>query len=182
MIRAFAALDLPPSVKQTLCELQSGIPGARWIDPAGFHVTLRFLGETAEDVLEDVHHAFEAVDAPAFDLEIRGVGSFGQGARTRMLWAGVGASEPLAHLQRKVESAAVRAGLPAETRRFTPHVTLARLDASARASEERVRRFLEANAVFRAGPVRIDRFVLFESRLGHGGATYAPLGEYPLRS
>lgn len=181
MIRAFLALDLPPAVKQALAELQSGVPGARWSDPAGLHVTLRFLGEADEGTLEDLHDALSQVDAPAFELALRGVGSFGQGPRTRLLWAGLDPSEPLAHLQRKVESAAVRAGFPAEGRRFSPHVTLARLDAAARASEERVRRFLEANALFRAGPFAADRFVLFESRPGQGGAVYVPLADYPLR-
>lgn len=178
MIRAFVALDLPPAVKATLADLRAGVPGARWTDPADLHLTLRFVGEVPEDRLEDVHHALDEIRAPAFDLTLEGVGQFGQGARSRLLWAGVAASPALAHLQAKVESAVVRAGEPAETRRFTPHVTLARLDRQAHA--DRLCRFVEANALLRAGPVPVDRFVLFESRPGAGRPHYLALQDYPL--
>ncbi|MFN8722981.1 MAG: RNA 2',3'-cyclic phosphodiesterase [Rhodospirillales bacterium] len=178
MIRAFVALDLPPAVKATLADLQAGVAGARWTDPADLHLTLRFVGEVPEDRLEEVHLALDEIRAPAFDLTLEGVGQFGQGARSRLLWAGVAASPALAHLQAKVESAVVRAGEPAETRRFTPHVTLARLDRQAH--PDRLRRFVEGNALLRAGPMPVDRFVLFESRPGSGRPRYLPLQDYPL--
>lgn len=178
MIRAFVAIDLPPSVKADLGDRMAGVPGARWTDPADLHLTLRFIGEVPEDRLEDVHHALDEIRAAPFDLALEGVGLFGQGARSRVLWAGVAASPPLAHLQAKVESAVVRAGEPAETRRFTPHVTLARLDRSLHA--ERLQRFVEGNGLLRAGPVPVDRFVLYESRPGAGRPHYRPLQDYPL--
>ncbi len=178
MIRAFVALDLPPAVKASLADLQAGVPGARWTDPADLHLTLRFVGEVPEDRLEELHEALDEIRAPAFDLALEGVGQFGEGARARLLWAGVAPAPALSHLRAKVESAVVRAGEPPETRRFTPHVTLARLDRSVR--PDRIGRFIEANAPWRAGPVRIDRFVLYESRPGSGRPHYRPLQDYPL--
>ncbi|HZH28818.1 MAG TPA: RNA 2',3'-cyclic phosphodiesterase [Azospirillaceae bacterium] len=180
MIRAFVAIDLPAGIKQRLSELQSGVPGARWTDADGMHVTLRFIGEVPESALEDIHHALTQIAAAPFELEIHGIGQFGQRARTRVLWAGVGRSEALTHLRQKVESAVVRAGQPPEDRRFTPHVTVARLQSGA--NVERILRFVQQHALLRAGPFTVDRFVLFESRLGSGGAKYTPLAEYPLHA
>jgi RNA 2',3'-cyclic 3'-phosphodiesterase len=178
MIRAFVALDLPAPVKARLAELAGGVPGARWTDPADLHVTLRYVGEVPDDRLEEIHHRLDEIEAPGFDLSLAGVGLFGQGARARILWAGVERSDALAHLQRKVESAVVRAGEPAETRRYSPHVTLARLDRAT--NPERLRRFVEGNGLLRVGPVPVERFVLYESRPGAGRPHYLPLQDYPL--
>jgi 2'-5' RNA ligase len=177
MIRLFVGLELPPELRDRLAGLGGGVPGARWTEPGNLHLTLRFIGEVEEGMLADIHAGLAAVSAPAFDLVLEGTGRFGAGARTRALWAGVEGNAALQHLQQKVESAVVRTGLPAEERKFIPHVTLARLkDAPA----ERVARFLEERGLFRAGPVRVDHFTLFESRPGRGGPVYIPLGEYPL--
>jgi 2'-5' RNA ligase len=177
MIRLFVGLEPPPEIRDRLAGLAGGVPGARWIEPGNLHLTLRFIGEVEDGMLADIHETLSGVSAPAFDLVLEGTGRFGTGARTRSLWAGVERNAALQHLQQKVESAVVRAGLPAEERKFSPHVTLARLkDAPA----ERVGRFLEERGLFRAGPFRVDHFTLFESRPGRGGPVYVPLGRYPL--
>jgi RNA 2',3'-cyclic 3'-phosphodiesterase len=178
MIRAFIALDLPPAIKLRLGELKGGVPGARWTDPADLHLTLRFIGDVPDDRLEDIHDALDTIRVPVFDLAIQGIGQFGQGARARILWAGLGPSDALFHLQAKVEAAVVRAGEPAETRRFTPHVTLARLDRTVH--QDRLRRFVEANALFRAGPFHAESLGLYESRPGTGRPHYLRLQDYPL--
>ena len=95
-----------------------------------------------------------------------------------MLWAGVESSAALTMLQERVESALRRAGVAPDTRRFTPHISLARVRA---APHHRVGPWLEANSLFRAGPFLVDRFVLFESYLAHTGAIYSPLTLFTLR-
>ena len=119
------------------------------------------------------------IAAPGFDLHLRGIGTFGQGPKARALWVGVDPSEALTFLQQKVESAIVRAGQPPEGRKFTPHVTLARFS---QADAHRLQNFVEGNSLFRAGPWTIDRFTLFESRLGKGGSVYTPLADYELKA
>lgn len=177
MIRLFVALDFPTDVRERLAGLGGGVPGARWTEPANLHLTLRFIGEVADDTATDIDAALAGIEAPGFDLVLDGVGMYGSSRQARVLWAGVEHSEPLAHLQGKVESALVRCGLAQEGRKFSPHVTLARLRD---APKERVGRFLEERGLFRAGPMRIDHFTLYRSLLGKGGAVYEALGEYPL--
>ncbi|WP_207484811.1 RNA 2',3'-cyclic phosphodiesterase [Arenibaculum pallidiluteum] len=177
MIRLFVALELPEPVRARLAGLGGGVPGARWTEPENLHLTVRFIGEVGEDVLAEIDLALAAVRAPGFDLMLDGVGQFGQGRKARVLWAGVERSDALVHLNQKVESALVRAGLAPEERRFSPHVTLARLKD---APPERVARFMEERALFRTEPFPIRHFTLFESRTGNGGPVYVPLREYEL--
>jgi len=71
----------------------------------------------------------------------------------------------------------VRSGQPPESRKFLPHVTLARFRT---AHPDRIYSFVERNGLLQAGPVTIDRFVLFESHIGKGGPHYEELADYPL--
>ncbi|MFP5512858.1 MAG: RNA 2',3'-cyclic phosphodiesterase [Alphaproteobacteria bacterium] len=177
MLRLFVALDLTDEVRQRLAALAGGVPGARWTEPENLHLTLRFIGEVPEDQAMDIDAALAEVRAPAFPLILDGVGVYGSARRARVLWAGVERSEALAHLQAKVESALVRCGLAAEERKFSPHVTLARLkDAPA----DRIGRFLSDRGLFRAGPMPVDQITLYRSHLGNGGAVYEALRDYPL--
>ncbi|MBP2311546.1 RNA 2',3'-cyclic phosphodiesterase [Azospirillum soli] len=177
MLRLFVALDFPEDIRQRLAGLGGGVPGARWTEADNLHLTLRFIGEVPEDQAAEIDEALAGITAPAFDLVLDGVGVFGNGRNARVLWAGVERSDALSHLQAKVESALVRCGLPAEERKFSPHITLARLKD---APKDRVGRFIEERGLFRAGPMRIDHFTLYRSQLGKGAAVYEALREYPL--
>ena len=106
------------------------------------------------------------------------MGEFG-GKNPRALWAGVRANGALLHLQKKVETVLVRIGLEAETRKFSPHVTLARLRGAPR---NKVVQFLAQYALFASGPFRVERFVLFSSHQGSGGAVYHAERTYPLEA
>lgn len=177
MIRLFVGLVLPEDARQRLAGLAGGIPGARWLEPDTFHITIRFIGEVAQDVAADIDAALAGIRAPAFPLSLVGVGSFGHGRQIHSLWTGVERSPALAHLHEKVERALVRTGLEPEPRKFAPHVTLARLK---QAQPARVEAFAAEHALFRHGPFAIDRFVLFSSHLGRAGASYMAEAEYPL--
>jgi 2'-5' RNA ligase len=177
MIRLFVALALPESVAQGLLMMQFGVPGARWMNREQLHLTLRFIGEVDGRDAEAIDDALSAISAPRFTLELKGVGEFG-GKNPRALWAGVAASEPLLHLQRKIETAIQRIGLPAEERKFTPHVTLARLRA---VPAGRVMDFLHDHALYSSGPFELREFVLFSSKTAPGGSLYVAERSYPLR-
>src|SRR5205807_2390184 len=126
----------------------SGIPGAHWVEPENMHITLRFIGEVDDSTAEEIDHALQRIAAEGFSLELAGLGTFGQGFKARSLWTGVNPSAELSRLQGKIESALVRSGLPPETRKFTPHVTLARLK---NPDPRRIQTFIEGNNLFRAG-------------------------------
>lgn len=178
MIRLFVAIDLPRSVRESLVALQGGVPGARWSGSEQMHLTLRFIGEVDETVAHDVDDALAAIRAPSFDLELSGVGEFG-GRNPRALWAGVKTNEALLHLQRKTETALQRIGLEPEQRKFSPHITLARLKSPPR---DKIVQFLTHAALFSAGPFPVNSFVLFSSHPTPNGSIYNPEQVYRLNA
>jgi 2'-5' RNA ligase len=177
VIRLFTALELPDTAKTFLAATAGGVPGARWVPTENMHITLCFIGNVDEATAGDLAAALSAVRVPAFDVAIEGAGYFSRGPKPTMLWAGVARSEALTHLQEKIESALVRAGAAPEARKFTPHVTLARLNGAPRT---RVEAFVADHALMRLPPFRASHFTLFSSYLGHDHPTYVAETTYPL--
>ncbi len=176
-MRLFVGVPLPAEVRESLGDLCSGVPGARWVDTDNMHVSLRFIGEVDSIQAEDIDAALTDVRQPAFRLALCGVGCFDSGRKVRTVWAGVAKSDGLAHLREKVESAIVRAGFEPERRKFKPHVTLARFKNT---PSRRVGPYLETHNTFATGPFPVTRFHLLRSYLGHGGAQYQTIADYPL--
>jgi len=178
MLRLFVGIEFPAELKLRLSLLRSGIPGAKWVDPGNFHLTLRFIGEIGEDLAADIDEALSRLRARRFMLQIAGTGVFGGGDKPRSLWAGVERNPELAALRDKIEQALIRAGLPPETRKFAPHVTLARLQNPAL---DKLGDFLAAHARFRADPLPVDGFSLIASFQTKSGSVYEDQADYPLR-
>ncbi len=177
-MRLFVALDLPWPLRQRLADLGTGLAGARWVPPENHHLTLRFIGEVPRHTAEEIDLELAALRGRGFLLELCGVGTMEKAGRLTALWAGVARNPALDHLRAKVETALQRSGLPAERRRFTPHVTLARL--GEQAAEPRLAAWVQAHNLFRAEPVRVAHFTLFSSQLGREQAAYTPEAEYSL--
>jgi 2'-5' RNA ligase len=173
----FVGIALPEDLRTRLAALCGGIPGARWVAPENLHLSLRFIGEVEDTLIDDIDTALARIRAPAFDLTFADVGRFESGRKPRTLWVGVERSPPLERLQVKIEAAIVGLRLAPESRKFTPHVTLARFKST---PARRVAAFLSAHSLFRHGPVPVDRFTLFSSQLGKGGSVYRVEADYAL--
>jgi RNA 2',3'-cyclic 3'-phosphodiesterase len=176
VLRLFVGIELPPEMKLRLSLLSTGIPGAKWVDPGNFHLTLRFIGEVGEDVAADIDDALGRLRARGFTLQLAGTGVFG-GERPRALWVGVERQPELVSLRDKIEQALIRIGLDPEPRKFAPHVTLARLRDPAL---DMLAEFLAANAQFRAPPLPVEHFSLIASFLTKAGSIYEDQADYPL--
>ncbi|WP_211864139.1 RNA 2',3'-cyclic phosphodiesterase [Neoroseomonas soli] len=177
MLRLFVALALPSELRERVATLVGGIPGAKWVPPENYHLTLRFIGEIENWRAQEVDDALTAIRGNAFDLSLRGLGTFEKAGRIHALWVGVERNDAMTHLQGKVETALQRIGLPPERKRFSPHLTIARTE---RAPPEKVISFVQAHNLFRAEPVRVEYFTLFSSRLGKEASVYTPEVEYDL--
>ncbi len=155
-MRLFVALSIPDAVAQSLMLLQGGVPGARWQAREQLHLTLRFIGEVDGRDARALDDALAAIDAPAFELQLHGVGQFGN-KQPHTLWAAARKNDLLDHLQRKVDTAIRRVGQPQDAHKFNPHVTLARL----RHPElEQVRQWLTAScALYQRPNSRLARFI-----------------------
>src|SRR5262249_41743342 len=126
MPRLFTGLEIPPAVAESLSGLRGGLPGARWIDPENYHVTLRFIGDVDDVVAHEVASMLGRVRRQPFEIRLEDLKSFG-GRKPRAVVAAVAPAPALMELQAEHERLMQRVGLEPEGRKFSPHVTLARL-------------------------------------------------------
>lgn len=174
MHRLFIAIRPPSEVRARLLSLPHNIAGARWQDDAQLHLTLRFIGEVDPHQAQDIADALDSIRFAPFAVALAGLGQFERRGRVDTLWAGVEPCESLVQLQRKVDRACVRAGLPPDERAYLPHITLARLGRGSGST----RPFLELNAGLSSPPFNINSFALFESHLSQSGAIYHQAATY----
>lgn len=176
MPRLFTALEIPRDAALSLSLLRGGLPGARWIDVENYHLTLRFFGDVEGHIADEIANALDRVRRPSFSLTLSGVGAFGS-KKPHSLHACVAASPDLIALQAEIERICQRLGLPADPRKFVPHVTIARLRNS---SPIEVAGYLSARGNFATMPFRVGRFVLMSSRDSVGGGPYIVEEAWPL--
>ncbi|MBN9076333.1 MAG: 2'-5' RNA ligase [Rhizobiales bacterium 65-79] len=176
MPRLFTALEIPRDAALSLSLLRGGLPGARWVDVENYHLTLRFIGDVEGHVADEIANALDRVRRRSFQLTLSGVGAFGS-KKPHALWAGVTASPDLNALQAEIERICQRLGLPADARKFMPHVTIARLR---NVNPAEVAAYLSARGNFRTSPFRVSRFVLMSSKDSVGGGPYVVEEAWPL--
>ena len=165
--RLFVAIDLPESTRQLLASLDLHVRGARWTEPDQMHLTLGFFGDVPEDVELKLREKLSVIEFGAFFLPVSSVGTFCAKGTPKIIWIGVGKAHPhLFQIHKRVQEAALAAGIEPELRPWHPHITLARCrDVSAQA----LRKFIQSNAEFDAGMIRVDAFHLYSSRLTPAG-------------
>ena len=176
MPRVFTGLEIPREIGESLAMLRGGLPGARWIDPQNYHVTLRFIGDIDDALAREIAFMLQQVKRRGFELRFNGLSAFG-GRRPRAVVAALPPIAPLIELQAEHERILQRVGLEPEGRKYSPHVTLARLRDS---SSRQVADYLAARGPLSALSFPVTRFVLFSSRASVGGGPYVVEAAYPL--
>ncbi|MES0278967.1 MAG: RNA 2',3'-cyclic phosphodiesterase [Dehalococcoidales bacterium] len=189
-IRSFIAIELSEEVKDEISRFQEGLkkadlPNVKWVDPAGIHLTLKFLGYTTADTIPAIITAIEeaAAGIPPFLLTVGGLGVFPGPGQTRVAWVGMaGDTDTLGRLKQRLDSGLAALGFTTEKRGFTPHLTLARVRELATAGERQKLAGLIASADFAASrPVRVDNIYLIRSLLTPKGAVYSRIGVVSLQ-
>jgi 2'-5' RNA ligase len=167
MKRLFVAIDLPESRRQLLAALDPHIRGARWTNPEQMHLTLGFFGDVPDDIGIVLREKLSAIEFGAFFLPVAGVGTFPAKGAPKIIWIGVGQAHPhLFQIHKRVQEAALIAGLEPDLRPWHPHITIARCrDVSAQSLQN----FLKSNAELDTGMIRIEAFHLYSSKLSPAG-------------
>lgn len=176
MLRLFAALPIRADIGDHLIPLQKGVSGASWRPRLNFHITLRFFGDVDRNFAYDLDAALAEIRAPQMKLSLAGAGWFGK-REPSALWAGIAYNEELATLAGACERVSRRLGLPAEKRKFLPHVTLAYCHGTL---PDEAARFAKTNQNFSTPAFWADRFHLYSSQMGQGPSRYTAEADYPL--
>lgn len=184
-VRSFVAINLSDGLKAAVAQLIERLraTGAdvKWVNAAGMHMTLKFLGAVADEKLPEVFRAAREATAGTggFTLSLRGLGGFPSLSAPRVVWVGVhkGGRE-LAIIAERVEAAFERIGFVREQRAFSPHATLGRVRSPR--GREKLAEEIRAGAGLDLGEMRVERAAVMESRLQPTGAVYRPLEEIDL--
>lgn len=165
--RLFVAIDLLESTRQLLAGLDPHIRGVRWTDQPQMHLTLAFFGDVPDDTDLALQERLSTIEFGAFFLPIVGVGTFSAKGAPKIIWIGVGKAHPhLFQIHKRVQEAALAAGLELELRPWHPHITIARCRG---VSAQSLQKFLQLNAEFDAGMIRVEDFHLYSSKLTPAG-------------
>ena len=177
MPRLFVGIALPESIRERLFLMQGGVPGARWEEQDKLHVTITFIGETDHGTMRGIEDGLVAVQWTSFDLQLRGIGFFPPRGKPRSLWVGIADPSPLLPLKAKVDRILSDLGIEPDPRRFTPHVTLARLRDAPR---DKVMQFIGDHSLFQTEPFSVASFKLFSSVRSPKGSRYRVEAAFPL--
>jgi len=168
--RLFIAIDIPDALARILGDLNPNLRGVRWLPPEQVHLTLSFLGDVSADPEARLRETLNAIRFSAFFLPLAGMGAFPGKGRPNVIWIGVGPGHPhLFQLHKRVQDAALAAGLEPDLRPWHPHITLARCRD---VSRESVSPFLKANVDLDAGMFRVESFALYSSELKPEGSVH----------
>lgn len=181
-MRLFTGFDLPAAVVREIERVQAVLrPKARinWSPPKNLHVTTKFIGEWPEERLGALREALAGIKPPSpMRIIIRGLGFFPNPRSPRVFWAGIEAGPELAELAGETDRALAKLGVPAETRPYSPHLTLARIKEPV--PLEALRAAIAALPSTDFGEFTVDRFWLYHSRLSPAGSVYTKLSDFPL--
>ncbi|MFP5448223.1 MAG: 2'-5' RNA ligase [Caulobacterales bacterium 32-67-6] len=177
MLRLFAALAVPEDIGLALSTRQQDLEGARWRPLEALHITLRFFGEIPENQADDLDAELGCVTGRPLEIQLEGVGAFGEGRDIHAVWAGVSENAALRTLAGRCESAARRAGLAPDRRNYRPHVTLAYLS---RPDPAAVAAWIQTHNLLKSPPFSVASFGLYSSRKGASGPAYYLERDYPL--
>jgi 2'-5' RNA ligase len=178
MYRLFIAIDLPKPVKGRLEVLQKHLDGVKWIEQQQMHLTIRFLGNVDEYLYQKLLSNLKIIHSPSFVYSIKGVGVFPNVHRPKVLWAGVEADDRLSTLYQKIEKVVVSSGFDPEERDYKPHITLGRV--KQRLHSEECQSFLEKYENLEITDIKVDNFILYQSRLTRHGALHQQVQQYSL--
>ena len=197
-MRVFVGIDLDPEVRRRIErfteEVRGFAPEAKWIRTESLHVTLKFIGEQPQDCVDSIAAVLETIEMPSFELAIAENGFFPNAKAPRVFWIGVGPSDRLLALAKRVDDVVAELGLAREERPYSPHLTLARGPGRSSGSPTWGKGD-RANSVFAPlqkrleqfrppifGTMAVREFILYQSQLSPSGSKYTKLRRFPLQN
>ena len=197
MIRTFLAVELSEDLRKQIAVVQQDLQSRlgdesskavriAWVQPASIHLTMRFLGETDEQLVDPIREAMATVrrSHPTIHIPLERLQAFPNLRQPRVLW--VGPSEPwlksaaakqLTSLHREIESCCRSLGFVTEDKPFTPHLTVARIKAGDREIGQRLAQSGACDQALSVGVITVGPLVLMKSKLRPTGPVYTKMWE-----
>ena len=185
-MRCFIAVPLEETLKKDIAasieDLKRVNADIKWVSPVNLHITLKFLGDTPEDLIQKIKVRLAEIPSSlkSFSLGLSGVGLFPNARRPRVIWIDIHDFEGLEKLQEKVEEKMLTLNFNKEDRAFSPHLTIGR--ARSQMSMNSLLTALEPLKARNFGIIEVRSFSLMKSELRPRGAEYTTIAEFRLGS
>ncbi len=194
-MRLFVALDIDDNIREHITRFVDGVrefaPEGRWARPESLHITLKFIGERADEEVDEIKQTLEKTEADAVEMKFRGYGFFPSAQVPRVFWLGIQADSKLVALARAVNKRLAALDISKEEHAFNPHLTLARGKGGSGAPRkqkgdrpnpcfQRLQETLAAQPAPEFGTMMAREFFLYQSQLSPGGSRYTKLAEFAL--
>lgn len=189
-VRSFIAIELPNRLRLEIGKLEQKLeeaapPRTKWIKSQSIHLTLKFLGNVAIDRIDEITKAISevAMQTSPFQLTVSDIGVFPNLGRPQVIWVGIcDVTNKLRYLHKQIESNLIHLGFASESRRFTPHLTLARLQNQVSPEERQKFGKFIANTRFKAiNKIKVDSISLMRSILTKEEAIYTRINKICLK-
>jgi 2'-5' RNA ligase len=194
-MRIFIALDIDDAIRLRIQRFLEGVsgfaPDARWVRPESLHVTLKFIGEKPNEIVEEIKRSLAGIRSESFEIRFRGYGFFPTTKAARVFWVGIESGPQLVSLANAIDDSTSIVGMPKEDHPFAPHLTLARGGGRSGAPRWRegdvtnknfqhLQEKLAALAVPEFGTMAAHEFFLYQSQLSAGGSRYTKIASFAL--
>lgn len=193
LMRLFVAVDIDNAIRERITSfvdrLRSFAPDARWVKEESLHVTLKFIGEQPDAAVDRIKQALAKIAFKPVQIRFTGYGFFPNEKSARVFWVGMEADPDLASLAAEVDHKLAVLGVPKEERKFSPHLTLARIAGGSgsprwrkgdrpRSAFAQLQKNLAADATQEFGEMTVRDFFLYRSQLSPKGSTYTKLARF----
>jgi len=182
--RAFISTDLEPNDKlvSAIKELERARADLKIVKPELLHLTLKFLGDTDEELVDEIGKRIESSIAgiAPFDISLKGMGAFPSLSNIRVVWVGIEDGRPLVAIAQRLDSLLQDLGFERDKKGFVPHLTLARTRSGRNIAK--VQEILRGNPATDFGRYAVDRILLKKSVLSPQGPSYSTVREHTLRT
>ncbi|MEG1799382.1 MAG: RNA 2',3'-cyclic phosphodiesterase [Synergistaceae bacterium] len=185
LIRTFVCIDIPEKQREAISGWMSECRRAadsnlRWVQPRTIHVTLKFCGERTIETVNALKDELAKINKPeTLTISAGGIGGFPNLKKPSVIWTRVlGDLDSLQKIQKEVEFAANRAGIPKEPRPYTPHLTLARNSSCSPLPDKLIGAMTERE--LKLEPWRVSEIILMKSELLPSGPRYTPLALFKI--
>lgn len=183
MIRTFIALEIPFEELNNIIQLRDQVTGlssgVKWESLDKLHVTLKFLGDTDENLLSSIKSELDTIvnTCSSFQIRFSKFGLFKKENDPKILWVGLEESKELSQIVEKIDNSFTKFGYPKEGRKFKPHITLLRF--KGREDKQKVLKLLEVTVP--QNSFIANSICLFKSELKPAGSVYTSLEKYLLK-
>jgi|SRR5579859_4947362 len=181
-MRLFIAIEIAPDIRERILEfaerMKPEISNARWANPEGLHVTLKFLGNVGDEKVSAIEKALAKIESQSFAITSEDVGVFPNAKSPRVMWTGIAAGPELGKLAGKIDETMAQLGFEAERRAFSPHVTLARFKEGDRKMNWSS---ISPGEKPSFGTMTAKEFHLYESKLSPQGSRYVKRASFSLK-